>query len=277
MQNDLELLRERLAHLETRCARSERRLRALAGLGVASLVVALFASPATRAVAQSGYGATIQALIDKTQYITCAGGEMYIRNTNLHLENGLGATNGYPADPNSLAAAVTNGKGNLIVGYNASRTFDRPNVRTGSHNLILGDGNNYSSFGGLVAGRVSTTSAPYASVSGGEGNTASDYASSVSGGNSNTAAGYSSSVSGGNSNTATGYSSGVSGGLSNTASSFFASVSGGDSNTALGDSSSVSGGRLNTASGIGSSVSGGIGHHQAGNGIWQGGTLSSGP
>jgi hypothetical protein len=185
---------------------------------VASLMVALFASPASRAVAQSGYGATLQALINKTQFISVDGaGEMHITGTNLHLENGLGATNGNPADPSNPAAAVVNGKGNLIIGYNGSRPFYLgPDVRTGSHNLVLGDGTNYPSFGGLAAGYSSAITAPYASVSGGFQNTASGSWSSVSGGNNNTASGPVASVSGGFGNQANGQYASVSGGQGRT-------------------------------------------------------------
>jgi hypothetical protein len=232
---------------ETTYARLNRRLRVACGLGLAGLIVALFASPATRAAAQSGYGATIQALIDKTQYITVADGQMYIRNTNLWIQNGLGATNGNPADP-IFGVPVLNGKGNLIVGYNLTRVgFGGTDLRTGSHNLIVGDRQNFSSFGGLVAGTINTITGPYASVSGGDSNTASGFYSSVSGGADCTAMGHHSSVSGGFANQATG---------------FIATVSGGEFNTASGDRSSVSGG---------------FNHNQGGQSVWQGGTLVSGP
>jgi hypothetical protein len=255
MEQITRTVEERLAGLEQRCAAAEatctrltRRLRAASGLALASLGVALFAAPASRAVARSGYDATIDSLINKTQYITCAGGEMYVRNTNLHLENGLGATNGNPGAP-ITGTPVVNGKGNLIIGYNASRVpLGGTDARTGSHNLVLGDGNNYASHGGMVAGVQNTITAPYASVSGGQANTASGP-----------------------------FLSSVSGGLQNTASGRYASVSGGHQNTASGDSSSVSGGEGNTAKGNSSSVSGGLNHSQNGNTIWQGGTLVSGP
>jgi hypothetical protein len=290
MNHDPELLPERLAQLEQRCtrweatcnqlqqrcARSERRLRLLGGLGLASLAVALFASPATRAAAQSGYGATINSLINKTQFITVDNGQMYVRGTNLHIENGLGATNGKPADPyDRVNPPVVNGLGNLIVGYNALRGGG--DLRGGSHNLVLGDGSNYSSYGGLVAGSFNTITGPYCSVSGGQANTASSFSSSVSGGFFNTATGASSSVSGGAFNDAKGDYASVSGGDLNHASAFFSSVSGGESNTAGANFSSVSGGSQNTASGDYSSVSGGFNHNQGGNTIWQGGTLVSGP
>jgi hypothetical protein len=173
------------AALEQRWRRAEARVRVLGGLALATLMVALFASPATRATAQLGVDPTIQFLLNKTQFITVAGGEMYIRGTNLHIENGLGATNGDPADPSNPNAAVTNGLGNLIVGYNGSRAYaygNGPDVRTGSHNIVVGDQLNYSTYGGLLAGSLNTTSAAYACVTGGLHNIASGQYASVSGG-----------------------------------------------------------------------------------------------
>src|SRR5437870_8661731 len=139
MNSEIRSLHERLGQLEERCRTLEAdgqqsradcrqshadcrrlavRLRVACGLGAASLSVALFASPATRAAAQSGYGATIQSLINKTQFISVdAGGDMHITGTNLRVENGLGATNGHPDDFFQGADPITNGKGNLIVGY----------------------------------------------------------------------------------------------------------------------------------------------------------------
>ena len=176
--------------------------------------------------------------------VTRSGSDITFSGVNVHVVNGTGTTTGPP-----------NGVGNLIVGYNQVRgTGDD---RTGSHNIVVGDYNNYSSYGGLVAGRVNTISGAYASVSGGGSNTASGYAASVSGGEANTASGGSSSVSGGRTNTASGYYSSVSGGTANTASETYSSVSGGTANRASGGYSSVSGGDDNTASGAFASVSGG--------------------
>src|SRR4051794_17752402 len=131
MNDEIRILRERLDQLEEWCrtleveSRQSRadcrrlavRLRTLGGLALASLFVALFASPSSQAVAQSGYGATIQMLINKTQFITVSGGEMFIEGTNLHIRNGLGATNGRPGDPYTASGPpVVNGLGNLIIG-----------------------------------------------------------------------------------------------------------------------------------------------------------------
>jgi len=156
-------------------------------------------------------------------------------NMNVQLVSGSGETFG----------AIT-GTGNLIIGYNETRneTFASVpcpsdvetefacNRRTGSHMLIIGEENNYTSFGGMVVGANNETSARSASVSGGSGNIATSWYSSVSGGRGNTASSDYASVSGGNSNTASANYASVSGGSSNTASGFAASVSGGNGKTA---------------------------------------------
>jgi hypothetical protein len=139
----------------------------------------------------------------------------------------------------------TNGEGNLVIGYD-----EAPIEQTGSHNLVLGTDQKYTSYGGIVAGAGNGISGPFASVSGGLANTASGSFSSVSGGAVNIASGESSWVSGGTFNTATGGLSSVSGGGLNTASGGTSSVSGGHQNTASGFDSSVSGGEDNTASGF---------------------------
>ena len=204
-----------------------------------------------------------------------------ISGANLQIVNGLGSTN------------TKNGTGNLIVGYNESQGQfrcstggygDQPTCtanggiwsdqhRSGSHNIVAGEANNYSSWGGFVTGRWNTVNRDYASVSGGAYNTASGYGSSVSGGQNNTASGQDSSVSGGADSIASGASSSVSGGKANAASGVYSSVSGGYVNTASGSVSSVSGGHVNTASGLYSSVSGGWNHSSVGNYDWSAGAL----
>ena len=161
---------------------------------------------------------------------------------------------------NGTSLVAFNGRGNLILGYN-----ENPNgyVRTGSHNLVLGYGNGYSSFGGLVSGRENQSIGPFSSVSGWN-NVASGYASSVSGGQSNHAIGNYSSVSGGQFNFATGDTSSVSGGYNSSATGDHSSVSGGAGNIASGNQSSVLGGDGNQASGLFSSVLGGFGNDASG-------------
>ena len=175
------------------------------------------------------------------------GSDIYIDGANLHIRDGSGDTEG-----------LVNGLGNLIIGYNEQRGYGQDDNRTGSHNLVMGTGNNYRSYGGLVAGIWNTISGEYASVSGGNGNTASGHGSSVSGGYNNIASGEDSSVSGGGWNTASNGWDWVSGGYNNTASGGASSVSGGGWNTASVTGASVSGGYGNTANGPESSVSGGF-------------------
>ena len=123
---------------------------------------------------------------------TGAGGlpEVTIAGANLRLVNGLQAT------------ATTNGLGNLLVGYNEPREGE--NVQTGSHNVVVGQGHNFSSFGGLVVGRQNEISGAFAAVSGGFDNTASGANTAISGGEANTASGFTAAVSGGRNRTARG-------------------------------------------------------------------------
>lgn len=189
---------------------------------------------------------------------------------NVQIVNGLSATNGNAAAPDGLVG-TTNGLGNLIVGYNE---LGNPVVdeRTGSHNLVIGHGHSYSSFGGIVAGQdnlirgafatitagtLNESSGAHSSISGGESNVVSGNRSSVSGGKANTANSYYSTVSGGRNNLAGDYASAVSGGRSNTAGSVDSSISGGQQNLASGLAASLSGGFRNTASGSQTSISGG--------------------
>ncbi len=151
---------------------------------------------------------------------------------NVQVVNGLGATNGSPNDDGSVDPLVTrtNGLGNLIVGYQEGRPAG--NDRTGSHNLVVGLGQSYSSFGGLIAGGLNTVSGPYGSVTAGTGNTASGVLASVTGGVSNAASGPGSLVAGGNQGDAQGMLSVVTGGQFNRAGGTFSVVVGGSDNAA---------------------------------------------
>ena len=183
-----------------------------------------------------------------------------------------------------LAVPQTNGVGNLIVGYN-EKGYTRTD-KSGSHNIVVGTGNSYPTYGGLVAGRDNTISGAYATVTAGSRNTASGDYSSVSGGGYNYARGGNSSVSGGGApdddwgnyadgpfssisggflNWAPGQQSSVSGGAENYATGSYSSISGGQYNRASGFLASVSGGGANTASGNWSSISGGGGYYGGGN------------
>jgi hypothetical protein len=169
-----------------------------------------------------------------------AGAEITITGANLHIVNGLGATNGNPSDPYLDDTGVINGLGNLIIGYNELRGAN--DDRSGSHNLVLGIEQNYRRFGGFVAGSINTISGPYASVTGGAFNTATGNVATVDGGVQNTADGIGAAVSGGTSNAASGLYASVSGGINNNATGDYSSVSGGDQRSAAGRFSWAAGG-----------------------------------
>jgi hypothetical protein len=179
-----------------------------------------------RLTALEGKTAALQATPAGTNFT----GDVYVTSGNLYVQNGMGGT------------ATTNGKGNLIVGYNENAPAF---PRTGSHNVVVGIDHGWESYGGLMVGNQNRITAPFASVSGGQGNIASEAASSVGGGQGNIASGFGSWVSGGQGNAAGGF------------------------------GSSVSGGQLNTASGDASSVSGGLSITQTNVEGWSGGSIGA--
>ena len=174
------------------------------------------------------------ALKAKTAPLSVSGTDLTITGVNVRIVSGSGSTSDGTTDSSNqpVPGKALTGLGNLILVYDAPDPA-KAGIRTGSHNLIVGDRNSYSSFGGLEAGEENAISAPYASVSGGYANKATGGASSISGGYANLTNGGASSISGGYGNTA-------SGGAS--------SVGGGYDNTALGGASSISGGKGRTVS-----------------------------
>lgn len=246
--------------------------------------------------------AVLQAKLASVSIVT-ANGQPTVRFTgvNVQVVNGLDST------------GTANGTGNLIVGYDeadtsntnrctigtdpitwapvtdsvscsaAGGTMTTAGFKSGSHYIISGSENNYSRWGGVVAGFQNTSNFDFANVTGGTNNTASGLYASVSGGRRNTAVRTAASVAGGSSNTASGAYASVTGGSHGAASGSYATVSGGSSNTASGPYASVTGGgdnvatnayatvtggQYNTASGHAASVTGG------GNGSFPGGNTA---
>ncbi len=298
LEQQMDQLTKETGTLKAQTSTLQRRLWRWRGIAsclglLAFMIVWLGSSPAGKAEGQNQPERGMKSILDrlstlenKLQYVTTTEGEVLITGANLHIVNGLDSTE------------TTNGLGNLIVGYNELRA-NNPNCgnfpprctdnRTGSHNIIVGRENNYSSFGGLVIGLTNETSNRYATVSGGVGNVARGIWSTVSGGVNNTAGNQYAVVSGGVGNFASGAMSAISGGTTNIASGDYSSISGGSSseatgrnswlgggvnNVASGRFSSVSGGRENTASGEESSVSGGFQRLAAGQYNWAAGPLS---
>lgn len=119
-----------------------------------------------------------------------------------NIENGVAAPNIVFHGANLHVHSTTSqgdssATGNLIVGWDPLPNTPPATLRTGANNLVVGTGNNFTSFGCLLAGAQNTVSAPYASVSGGAANTAENAYSSVAGGADNTAVSYGASISGG--------------------------------------------------------------------------------
>jgi len=160
-----------------------------------------------------------------------------VTGVNLQLVNGSGDTESQ------------NGLGNLIVGYEEPGNAREPDNRTGSHCVVVGRRNNYSSYGGIVAGESNIIAGPYASITGGRSNKSDDAWSVIGGGGFNLASGQGAAVYGGSFNAALSDGSVVLGGAGNQAA---AAGSGGAGNAAV-----VVGGFDNSSEGQGSVVVGG--------------------
>jgi hypothetical protein len=158
---------------------------------------------------------------------------------NVQIVNGEGKT------------ASVNGKGNLVLGYN-----EKPRTQTGSHNLVLGEGQLYSSYGDILDGSLDVATGSFSEVFGYEDSVSGPW-SSVTGGYRNGASGGESSVSGGAGNAAEAFASSVSGGEESHASGQWSSVGGGLHSKASANLSSVGGGFGNTAEAVYSSIFGG--------------------
>jgi hypothetical protein len=202
----------------------------------------------------------LAALESLLVHFSRSGNEITISGANLNIVNGMGSTE------------TTNSLGNLVIGYNELRGPEDSDIRTGSHTLVIGKWNNFSSFGGIVAGSYNETSGRYASIISGLDSIATGNWSTVTGGVQNIASGEYASVSGGLQNEASGFASWVGGGAQNSAIGDYATVSGGELNVA-GPRASVSGGASNLASGIHSSISGGLERTATGPYDWIAGLL----
>jgi len=203
-----------------------------------------------------------------------AGPHIIFEGVNVHVRSGSGSTDDGCSEGNPACESLT-GLGNLTVGYNeqlnasgdflavcSDGRFDTEvecesnggrwsqNHRSGSHNLIVGSWNSYSSYGGAAIGQANRITASYASVTGGHENLASGSFASVTGGVRNSATGPSCAVSGGTNAVAGGDGSSVTGGVGNEAMGTTDSISGGADNLTLGTSSSISGGVRNTTTGL---------------------------
>ena len=174
---------------------------------------------------------------------------LLVSGVNLQLVNGLGQT------------STANGSGNLIVGYNES---DSTTIeRGGSHNLVLGRWNQYSSFSGIVHGLHNAVLNDESAVIAGSNNVVSGVRSAVLGGDQNTASGNKVVAIGGVNNEAKGSVTVVVGGNENTADGEASIILGGAGNQSLGSQNAVLGGGGNLADGYRGAVVGGQGNQTA--------------
>lgn len=180
--------------------------------------------------------------------------------------------------------STINGLGNLIVGYDEPTTglgfswcSDPTQIsqnfcelggdiwaesqKSGSHNLIVGNRNSYTGYGGVVFGENNVINADGASVLGGSANMVRYLAGAIVGGNSNLVIGYSGAA--------------ILGGLDNETNAAYSSVVGGEANVASGSRSTVVGGFANsTGAGATSAVvSGGSARAASGTNNWVAGSL----
>jgi len=130
--------------------------------------------------------AEVKRLSELLKDVSRSNEAIVFNNMNIQVVNGSGSTES------------ANGKGNIIVGYNAGG-----GSKAGSHNVIVGTKNSYSSYGGIIAGNGNTASGKFSSVLGGFSNTATGDQAVVVGGEKNNATGNFAVIVGGAQRTAT--------------------------------------------------------------------------
>ncbi len=188
---------------------------------------------------------TLKSVLPHIKYLASGvGGKPTIQfsGVNVQVVNGEGVT------------ASTNGEGNIVIGYDENPTN---RAQTGSHNLIVGPWQQYTSYAGIVSGSYNAIEAEGAAAIGGYNNDADGGRAVVTGGEGNVAYGFASAVSGGSYSSAAGKWSSISGGEAGQSSGEASSITGGKQNYAVGKYSTVGGGEENWAEDSESSVDGG--------------------
>jgi hypothetical protein len=173
---------------------------------------AVTAETARAKAAEAALGSSVDSLEALTAPMSLSGTELTFTGVNVRIVSGSGST-----DDNVGSGGTLTGLGNLIIGY---PPLNNAISHSGSHNVVLGDSNGYTSYGGLVAGQGNQIQGPYCTITGGTGNTARNYWASVNGGFSNVANGQGSVVNGGQQNSASESYATVSGGYLNVVTAF---------------------------------------------------------
>jgi hypothetical protein len=255
-------LEERLAASEQARERTERRLCWWKGAAVLTLLGGLLLSYPQFGQAQGGTVEQRLAVVEgklARVFVVNGGNDLVLSGVNLNIINGLGDTQ------------TTNGLGNLIIGYNEARVSG--NTRTGSHNLVLGQRNNFASFCGIVGGFENHIGGDFACVLTGSSHSVGGDFSAVTGGFDHSVGALYAVVTGGYDNSVGGAYSVVTGGNNNSVAGSYSVVTGGAGNSIGGDSSTVSGGSGNSTGGNFCSVCGGLNRSISGPHDWRAGVL----
>ncbi|RLA48979.1 MAG: hypothetical protein DRQ98_14295, partial [Gammaproteobacteria bacterium] len=185
--------------------------------------------------------AEVTPLADLSAVMTVSGDDVIFESVNVHIRNGSGLTR----NSNSL--------GNLIIGYNESDQ----DVRTGSHNLVMGERNSYTGQSNIISGFNGNASSAFGAIIGGVGGVSDGTAAVVVGGLNNSATGSGSIAIGGNANMATGNYDMAIGGADNQSSGTYSVIFGGINNQALGLYTTIAGGQANVVNGPKGFIGGG--------------------
>lgn len=200
--------------------------------------------------------------VDNSTINNLVGPHVIFEGANVHIRSGQGFTWHW-----DKVAHPPNGLGNLIIGYNENSSRDR----SGSHNLVVGEGHSYPGFASLLTG-MSNYAADYSALIGGDTNSASswsavvggyhntvdnqDYSSVIVGGYLNTVkdvgggiAGYSLILGGNNNQIGLGYENVLIGGSYSSVTGGHNVLTGGNQNSVNGNSSLLLGGTNEVSSG----------------------------
>jgi hypothetical protein len=169
--------------------------------GAGSVDPAISARVDALEAANAALSARVSALESKLASVSTGtvGGRPTVTfsGVNVRIVDGTGNT-----ECSVVGFEACNGRGNLILGYNEDT--GSAESRTGSHSLVIGTENDWTSHSNLVAGFANTASGRYASIVGGAFSTASGTLSAVSGGGFHSASGDQSTVIGGSGTSCTG-------------------------------------------------------------------------
>jgi hypothetical protein len=198
----------------------------------------------------------------------CQGGLGYktlrVTGANLQVVNGLGTTD------------TVNGLGNVLVGYGPFGTVDIGCAEfcdnSGSHNIILGTRNSYSSYSGIVGGDSNQILGSYAIILSGTCNRVLGNFSVINTGNMNTVTGSYGSVINGETGLVNGQGGFIATGTNNQSDAYQGAVIGGRNNIADYEAVVV-GGQNNHANGTRSVVSGGNMRSVSSDHDWAAGSL----